>query len=85
MRINEKLRTNLNPDSRGDHLPDHLNNGLLTQKFKNMKKLIFCFLYLSINHLAFTQDELFDGHVHIWNGEFSVQEYLQHQTPWALK
>ena len=33
-------------------------------------------IFLSLASFAHAQDPIFDTHVHIWNGEKSVQEYL---------
>ncbi|KAB7530363.1 amidohydrolase family protein [Flagellimonas olearia] len=41
-----------------------------------MKNLVFVFLPLLTFYVGHTQDKVFDTHVHIWDGEKSVREYL---------
>lgn len=40
-----------------------------------MRTLVFCAALIALAPAARAQDEVFDLHVHIWNGEKSVREY----------
>ena len=41
-----------------------------------MKKYIVSLLFLSSLQYAMSQEAVFDSHVHLWNGDQSLQEYL---------
>jgi uncharacterized protein len=41
-----------------------------------MKHSMTCLMLIALLQPAFAQEQVFDVHVHLWNGEQSVQEYL---------